>query len=383
MEKLRRRAGRQPSAALQALDLFLVAGHLILSPRAIQSRTQSWTALEGFPVRETSKMRAMVFAGAGHPLEYRGDLSLRRLSANEVRIKVHACGVCRTDLHLVDGDLRQPKPHVVPGHEIVGSVEATGSDATGIAAGDRVGVPWLGWTCGACHFCLNGQENLCDCARFTGYTLDGGYAEYVIADARYCFRLPPGYGDAEAAPLLCAGLIGYRALKMAGVATRIGMYGFGVAAHIAVQVAARRGQATYAFTRPDDDVGQAFARSLGAAWAGGSDQKPPDELDAALIFAPVGALIPTALAATRKGGTVICAGIHMSDIPSFSYDLLWGERSIRSVANLTRQDGEEFLTFAGENKIRTSVIPFPLREANVALERLRSGQIEGAAVLVP
>jgi propanol-preferring alcohol dehydrogenase len=327
-------------------------------------------------------MRAMVLAGAGRPLELR-DVPVRAIGAGEILLRVHACGVCRTDLHVVDGDLTQPKPNVVPGHEIVGTVEALGPGATGFVTGDRVGVPWLGWTCGACRFCMSGRENLCDRAHFTGYTLDGGYAEHVVADARYCFKLPAGYSDAEAAPLLCAGLIGYRALKMAGAARTIGMYGFGAAAHIAVQAAMHRGQTTFAFTRPDDTAGQAFARSLGATWAGGSDQRPPKELDAAIIFAPVGALVPAALAATMKGGSVICAGIHMSDIPSFPYELLWGERSVRSVANLTRADGEEFLALAGAAKIRTTVTTFPLPEANTALNRLRDGEIEGAAVLMP
>jgi propanol-preferring alcohol dehydrogenase len=256
--------------------------------------------------------------------------------------------VCRTDLHVVDGELPDAEIPLIPGHEIVGVIEQIGDGVTGFEVGDRVGIPWLGWTCGTCRFCCNGRENLCDRARFTGYTLDGGYAEYVVADARYCFKIPVGYSDAEAAPLLCAGLIGYRALRMAGEVRNVGMYGFGAAAHIAVQAATHRGQSTFAFTRPGDAAGQAFARSLGAVWAGGSDEKPPEALDAALIFAPAGTLVPAALAATVKGGAVICAGIHMSDIPSFPYDLLWGERSLRSVANLTRKDGDEFLALAAE-----------------------------------
>lgn len=329
------------------------------------------------------KMRAMVFVGAGRPLELHDRAPVRSPGDREVLLRVRACGVCRTDLHVVDGDLKQPKPDVVPGHEIVGIVEAVGSGVHDFAVGDRVGVPWLGWTCGTCRYCLNGHENLCNSARFTGYTLDGGYAEYVVADAGYCFKLPAGYSDAEAAPLLCAGLIGYRALKMAGDAKTIGMYGFGAAAHIAVQAAGYRGQTTLAFTRPGDDKGQAFARSLGAAWAGSSDQKPPEELDAAIIFAPVGALVPAALTAIRKGGSVVCAGIHMSDIPSFSYDLLWGERSVRSVANLTRADGDEFFAFASKIRIQVSVTTFPLSAANTALRLLREGAIEGAAVLTP
>jgi len=328
-------------------------------------------------------MRAMVFAGAGRPLEFRSDMTVPPLGEGDVLVRVHACGVCRTDLHIVDGDLNKPKPHVVPGHEVVGTVEAVGPRGEGHAVGDRVGIPWLGWTCGTCRFCRNGRENLCDRARFTGYTLDGGYAEYVVADARYCFKIPVRYSDAEAAPLLCAGLIGYRALRMAGDVRNVGMYGFGAAAHIAVQAATHRGQSTFAFTRPGDEAGQAFARSLGAVWVGGSDEKPPEALDAALIFAPVGALVPAALAATVKGGTVICAGIHMSDLPSFPYDLLWGERSLRSVANLTRRDGDEFFALAAAAKIHTSVTTFPLEEANAALTGLRLGKIEGAAVLVP
>jgi propanol-preferring alcohol dehydrogenase len=298
-------------------------------------------------------------------------------------IRVRACGVCRTDLHIVDGELERPKLPLVPGHEIVGVVSALGEGVTTLKPGDRVGVPWLGWTCGRCVFCRSGRENLCAEARFTGYQIDGGYAEYTLADARYCFPLPADFDDVAAAPLLCAGLIGYRALRLAGEAERLGLYGFGAAAHICAQVARHRGQKVFAFTKPGDRAGQDFARSLGACWAGGSDELPPEALDAALIFAPVGALVPAALAATGKGGTVVCAGIHMSAIPSFSYDLLWQERVLRSVANLTRRDGEEFLALAPQVPVRTVTKAFPLSEANEALRRLRDGEIEGAAVLVP
>ena len=328
-------------------------------------------------------MRAMILDKAHSPLRLVRDAQPRPPGPGEVLIRVHACGVCRTDLHVVDGELASPKPQLVPGHEIVGTIESVGRDVATLAVGDRVGVPWLGWTCGACAFCLSGRENLCDRARFTGYTIDGGYAEFATADARFCFRLPEAYSDTEAAPLLCAGLIGYRALRMAGEGKRLGLYGFGAAAHIAVQVARRRGQDVYAFTKPGDAEGQAFARSLGAVWAGGSDTAPPELLDAALLFAPVGALVPAALAATTKGGVVVCAGIHMSDIPAFPYVLMWGERMVRSVANLTRRDGEEFLAIAAKTKIRTTVQPFALEDANEALTRLRDGRIEGAAVLVP
>jgi propanol-preferring alcohol dehydrogenase len=272
---------------------------------------------------------------------------------------------------------------VVPGHEIVGEVVETGPGVSAFAAGDRAGVPWLGWTCGACGDCASGRENLCDSARFTGYTLDGGYAEYVTADARFVLPVPDSYGDAEAAPLLCAGLIGYRSLKKAGDAARLGLYGFGAAAHIVAQVAASQGRTVYAFTRPGDTAGQDFARELGADWAGGSDQLPSDPLDAAIIFAPVGALVPVALRAVRKGGTVVCGGIHMSDIPAFSYELLWGERTVTSVANLTRADGAEFMALASRMRIRTEVELHPLSEANQALDRLRRGELRGAAVLIP
>lgn len=300
----------------------------------------------------------------------------------QVLLKVRACGVCRTDLHVVDGELpEQPLP-IVPGHEIVGEVVECG-EGVSRPAGLRLGVPWLGWTCGHCTFCIGGQENLCDAARFTGYQLDGGYAEHVVADARYCFELPDSLDDAHAAPLLCAGLIGYRSLRMAGEARRLGLYGFGAAAHIVAQVARWQGREIYAFTRPGDTVAQQFALGLGACWAGNSDEAPPEPLDAAIIFAPVGALVPAALRAVRKGGTVVCGGIHMSDIPPFAYSLLWGERVVRSVANLTRRDGQEFLELAPRIPVRTQVETFALSDANVALERLRRGQLSGAAVLMP
>jgi propanol-preferring alcohol dehydrogenase len=301
----------------------------------------------------------------------------------EVLLRVRACGVCRTDLHIADGELEGGRLPIVPGHEIVGTVVALGKGAERFAAGDRVGVPWLGWTCGECDHCRAGRENLCERARFTGFHRDGGYAEYALADERFCFALPPGYGDVEAAPLLCAGLIGYRALAMAGDARRIGIYGFGAAAHIVAQVAVFQGRELYAFTRPGDAAAQDFARKLGCRWAGDSTARAPEPLDAALIFAPVGALVPLALAATRKGGGVVCAGIHMSDIPSFPYSLLWGERSVRSVANLTRRDGEEFLRLAPLARVRTEVRRYALAEANAALADLREGRLNGAAVLVP
>jgi len=300
----------------------------------------------------------------------------------QLLIRVLACAVCRTDLHVVDGELTEPSLPLVPGHEIVGVVEEAGAGVERDRVGMRVGVPWLGWTCGTCRYCLGGQENLCDRARFTGYTLPGGYAEYTVADARYSFPLPPEYSDAEAAPLLCAGLIGYRSLVLAGDARRLGMYGFGAAAHIIAQVAVHQGREIYAFCRPGDTEGQRFARGLGAVWAGDSDALPPKELDSAILFAPVGSLVPAALRAVRKGGTVVCAGIHMSDIPSFPYRLLWEERVVRSVANLTRRDGEEFLALAPGVPVRTEVETFDLGEANEALSRLRAGKIQGAAVLV-
>jgi propanol-preferring alcohol dehydrogenase len=325
----------------------------------------------------------MMLEGAGRPLRLEVRDAPPVPGPGQVLIRVAACGVCRTDLHVVDGELTRPKLPLIPGHEIVGRVVATGAGVRHWAPDDRVGVPWLGWTCGRCAPCRAGRENLCENARFTGYDIDGGYADYTVADARYCFALPPAYDDVAAAPLLCAGLIGYRALRLAGEAARLGLYGFGAAAHIAVQVARHRGQKVFAFTKPGDAPGQDFARSLGAAWAGGSDERPPEPLDAALIFAPVGALVPAALAATAPGGRVVCAGIHMSDIPAFPYRLLWQERVLRSVANLTRADGEEFLALAPEVPVRTTTEAFPLAEANTALDRLRRGAIEGAAVLVP
>ena len=295
-------------------------------------------------------------------------------------LRVLACGVCRTDLHVADGELPHPKLPLVLGHEIVAEVVAS---AGRFSPGERVGVPWLGWTCGACRYCLTGRENLCDAARFTGYQLDGGYAEYCVADERYCFPVPPGPSDVEAAPLLCAGLIGYRSLRSAGDAERIGLYGFGAAAHIVCQVAIHEERTVFALTRPGDDDAQAFALSLGAAWAGGTDDRPPEELDAAILFAPAGELVPLALGHVRKGGVVVCAGIHMSDIPSFPYARLWGERIVRSVANLTRVDGEEFLALAPGVPVRTEVEAVPLGEANEALARLRSGRVRGALALVP
>mgnify|MGYP001362247921 FL=1 len=325
-------------------------------------------------------MRAMVLERPGQPLVLR-DLPVPEPGPGHVLLLVHACGVCRTDLHIVDGELPDPKLPLVLGHQIVGEVVRVGAGATRFVPGQRVGVPWLGWTCGECKYCRSGRENLCDRARFTGYTLDGGYAEYTVADERYCFPIPEGYPDLQAAPLLCAGLIGYRALRFAGPAQRIGFYGFGAAAHILTQVAVWQGRQVYAFTRPGDHEGQAFARQLGAVWVGGSDELPPEPLEAALIFAPVGALVPQALRALEKGGTVVCAGIHMSDIPAFPYALLWEERAIRSVANLTRQDGEEFLTIAPQVPVRTEVQVYRLEDANRALDDLRAGRVRGAAVL--
>jgi len=300
----------------------------------------------------------------------------------DVVIEVSACGVCRTDLHIVDGEIHGVLP-IVPGHEIVGRVIAVGPDVTDLRLGERVGVPWLGRSCGACLYCNIGRENLCDNAVFTGFSSDGGYATHCLADSRFCLRIPGAFGDVEAAPLLCAGLIGYRALKLAGDGTRLGFYGFGAAAHILAQVAIWQGRSVYAFTRRDDRDGQAFARSLGCTWAGASDESPPDELDSAIIFAPAGELVPQALRHVRKGGRVVCAGIHMSDIPSFPYEYLWGERSIMSVANLTREDGREFLELAAQVPITTSTTQFRLSQANEALTQLRTGEIVGAAVLVP
>ena len=299
----------------------------------------------------------------------------------EVLVRVRACGVCRTDLHVVDGEIPDAHSPIVPGHEIVGTVAATGPGVTGFAPGDRVGVPWLARTCGTCAYCRSGRENLCEAAAFTGCTVNGGYAEYAVADARYCFPLPDGFTDVELAPWLCAGLIGHRALRMAGDARRIGIYGFGAAAHIVAQVARHEGREVHAFTRPGDTTAQAFARTLGAAWAGGSDERPPAPLDAALLFAPVGALVPKALADLARGGTVVCAGIHMSDIPAFPYAILWHERRVVSVANLTRADGEAFVALAARIPIRTQTTAYPLARANDALADLRSGALTGAAVL--
>lgn len=311
------------------------------------------------------------------------DIPVPEPDAHQVLIKVKACGVCRTDLHVVDGELEGGKMPIVPGHEIVGIVEAVGSEVDSALVGARIGVPWLGWTCGRCDYCRSGRENLCDSARFTGFDLDGGYAEFAIADARFCFPLPDQFDDAHAAPLLCAGLIGYRSLVMAGDAKRLGIYGFGAAAHIVAQIAAYQSREIYAFTRPGDRAGQEFAMQLGATWAGASTQSPPAPLDAAIIFAPVGALVPAALRAVGKGGRVVCAGIHMSDIPSFPYRILWGERQIVSVANLTRSDGEGFFTLAARAGVRTEVETLPLASANEALARLKQGDVRGAFVLCP
>lgn len=324
-------------------------------------------------------MRAMVLEGPGQPLRLR-ELPRPTAGPGQVLLKVRACGICRTDLHVLDGELPHPTLPLVPGHQVVGEVI---EDAGGFAAGQRLGVPWLGGSCGHCRYCAGGRENLCDEARYTGYQIDGGFAEYVAADSRYCFPIPDRYDDTQAAPLLCAGLIGYRAWRMAGECERVGFYGFGAAAHILAQVAQHEGVELYALTRPGDTEAQAFARELGAAWAGDADQAPPEELDAAIIFAPAGELVPAALRAVRKGGRVICAGIHMSDIPSFPYDILWGEREVRSVANLTRRDGEEFLPLAATVPVHTTVHTYPLEQANEALEDLRHGRFNGAAVLVP
>ena len=301
----------------------------------------------------------------------------------QVRLQVAACAVCRTDLHVVDGELPATRTPIVPGHEVIGRIEALGPGVDRFRLGERVGVPWLGWTCGRCVYCLSGRENLCPQARFTGWQIDGGYAGYAVADARFCFAIPDGFSDVAAAPLMCAGLIGHRTLRMAGEARRIGLYGFGAAAHIAAQVARWEGREVFAFTRPGDHAAQDFARAMGAVWAGGSDQAPPEPLDAALIFAPVGALVPAALRAVAPGGTVVCGGIHMSDIPAFPYALLWMERTVRSVANLTRRDGEEFLSIAARIPVVTETTVFPLEQANEALHRLRTGALTGAAVLVP
>ncbi len=326
-------------------------------------------------------MLAMMLDGPGTPLALR-DVEAPEPGAGQVLLRVRACGVCRTDLHVHAGELPHPKLPLVLGHEIVGTVVRGGEGAVRFAPGAMVGVPWLGWTCGTCRFCRSGRENLCERARFTGYDLDGGYAELAVADERYCFPIPPGYDAVHAAPLLCAGLIGYRSLTAAGDAVRLGLYGFGASAHIVAQVARHQGRRVFAFTRPGDVAGQEFARQLGAEWAGGSDERPPEPLDAAILFAPVGALVPAALAVIDKGGTVVCAGIHMSPIPEFSYDLLWSERVVRSVANLTRADGDAFFRIAAGVPLEIAAEPTPLAQANQALERVRSGQVQGAAVLV-
>jgi propanol-preferring alcohol dehydrogenase len=327
-------------------------------------------------------MLAMAVEACGQPL-----VAIQRPvpqpQAGQVLVRVRACGVCRTDLHVRDGELPDVRAGIVPGHEVVGVIEALGPGVRGWSVGQRVGVPWLGWTCGRCRYCLRDQENLCDEARYTGYTLDGGYAEYLLADARYALPLPEAYDDVAAAPLLCAGLIGYRALKLAGPAERLGLYGFGAAAHLVAQVARWQGRQVYAFVRPGDEEGKAFARQCGAVWAGGSDEQPPELLDAAILFAPVGALVPAALACVAKGGVVVCGGIHMSDIPSFPYRRLWGERVVRSVANLTRADGAEFLALAPQAGVRAATQVYPLAEANRALDDLAAGRVQGAAVLVP
>ncbi len=326
-------------------------------------------------------MTVMRLRAPGGPL-HPDESPLPAVAPGQVLLEVQACGVCRTDLHLQGGELPNIPYPVTPGHEIVGRVVDRGREVTRFREGDRVGVPWLGWTCGSCRHCAAGQENLCDAARFTGYTLPGGYAEYVAANARFCFPIPERYTDAEAAPLLCAGLIGYRAYRFAGDARTLGLYGFGAAAHLLAQVATAEGRRVFAFTKPGDTAGQAFARQMGADWAGGSDEMAPEPLDAAILFAPVGALVPLALRATRKGGRVVCAGIHMSDIPSFPYRLLWEERSIVSVANLTREDGDAFMSLAGQIALKPEVETMPLARANDALDRLRHGDVRGAAVLV-
>lgn len=331
---------------------------------------------------QVKRMRAMVLEAPGRSLVEK-EVAIPEPEPDQVLVRVRSCGVCRTDLHVVDGELAHPKLPLIPGHEVVGTVVSAGARVKSFQPGERVGIPWLGSTCGMCRYCRNGQENLCDRPLFTGYTLDGGYAEYMVADHRYCFALSDHYGNAEAAPLLCAGLIGYRSYRMIPQdAGHLGIYGFGAAAHIIAQVAIHHGKKVYAFTKPGDTGGQAFARKLGATWVGGSTARPPVELEASIIFAPVGALVVEALRSTAKGGMVVCAGIHMSDIPAFPYRLLWEERTIRSVANLTREDGEQFLALAPKVPVKTDVELFPLVRANEALNRLRSGQIEGAAVLI-
>lgn len=331
--------------------------------------------------QEPHTMHAMVLKVAHAPL-HEEVVAIPTAAPGHVLVKVRACAVCRTDLHIVDGELTDPKLPLIPGHEVVGRVVARASDVSGLEIGTRVGIPWLGYSCGSCRFCVNRRENLCEQARFTGYHFDGGYAQYAVADARYCFPLPDAYADAEAAPLLCAGLIGYRSLVMAGDARVLGIYGFGAAAHIVTQVAKYQGRIVYAFTRDGDHSSQVFAREVGADWAGNATSTPPRMLEAAILFAPAGSLVPLALRAVDKGGTVVCGGIHMSDIPSFPYELLWGERVVRSVANLTRRDAFEFLKLAPQVPVRTEIETFPLNQANDALRRLRVGAVKGAAVLI-
>jgi alcohol dehydrogenase, propanol-preferring len=325
-------------------------------------------------------MRAMVLEQPRQPLQLR-EVATPLPELGQLRVRVLTCAVCRTDLHIIDGDLPNPKLPLIPGHQIVGRVEEISEDVNGYSIGDRVGIPWLGWTDGECHYCRSHRENLCDRARFTGYNIDGGYAEFVVADARFCFHLPDQYDDVAAAPLLCAGMLGYRSYRKTEDARRLGIYGFGNAAHLVAQVALYEGRQVFAFTRPGDKAGQEFARKLGAIWTGGSDEMPPEQLDAAIIFAPVGALVPIALRSLAKGGIIVCGGIHMSDIPSFPYVDLWGERTICSVANLTRRDGQEFLEIAPRVPVRTQTETFSLKDANTALDRLRSGKLNGAAVL--
>jgi propanol-preferring alcohol dehydrogenase len=326
-------------------------------------------------------MKAMLLDRPRQPLRL-AEIAVPKPAQGQLLLRVRACGVCRTDLHVFDGELAHPKLPLVLGHEVVGIVEAVGDGVSNTRIGSRVGVPWLGSTCGQCRYCRGGQENLCDRAEFTGYQLDGGYADYIVANQQFCFPIPERFSDLEAAPLLCAGLIGYRSYKMAGDGKKLGFYGFGAAAHIVAQLAAFQGREVFAFTRPGDTESQRFARQIGAVWAGDSDQPPPTELDATILFAPVGSLVPQALRGVCKGGTVVCAGIHMSDIPSFPYDILWGERVVRSVANLTRQDGLEFMKLAGATPLRIETQPFPLEEANGALAALRAGKVHGAAVLL-
>lgn len=344
---------------------------------ALEIATRSILARRG----KQGAVRAMLLDEPRRPLR-QAEVSDPEPGPGQVSVRVRACGVCRTDLHVLDGELADPALPLVLGHQIVGVVESAWDGVDRPAPGDRVGIPWLGWTCGECRYCTTGRENLCDRARFTGYQIDGGFAERAVADARYCFPIPEGYPDLSAAPLLCAGLIGFRSLRMAGDAARLGIYGFGAAAHIAAQVARHEGRRVFAVTRPGDEAAQTFARELGAEWAGGSDEAPPEELDAAIVFAPAGELVPAALRATAKGGVVVCGGIHMSDIPSFPYEILWGERSLRSVANLTRRDGLDFLALAPKVPIETTVTTFPLEGANEALEALRRGELRGAAVVV-